>query len=76
MTTTQSITLPAPEIPAQPEKPEFIPDIPVKPNIPVLPEINPETDPQPAQRPVELPPLAEPRSSKQYTVLFSPPKRE
>jgi len=60
MRTMQTLTFPPPEIPAVPERPEFIPEVPVKPNIPDMPEIIPETDPKPSERPAELPPVKEP----------------
>lgn len=48
---------PTPEIPASPEKHEFIPDTPTYPTFPDLPEIVPEHDPNPVRPPVELPPI-------------------
>lgn len=60
MTTKLTLTSPDPEIPGQPERPEFIPSVPVQPNFPNMPEITPEKDPKPWERPVELPPVKEP----------------
>ncbi len=65
---------PNPEI-DRPTKPEFIPDVPVQPQIPYEPEIVPEPVPKPFEQPQELPPLKETRLKKASVNSLMPPAR-